>query len=214
MSLAASVCICYESELRHRRQSSVQLNASQFAISLKQELFSFFFKMFVIKGKNEIEEELVAAGLFYKPIRPITTYHFDETNGSIFQHLFQSPMREPIAGNSHSYENRVQSPPQEFNATRVNEDGRACQLCSRVYKNKLHQNKYRGNNICCVCRYQFDDKDAYFRHLQQTLWNGICCVCGIGLSDPETNGLHFNLHGSKKRNFISKFIRSKLSRHI
>lgn len=176
--------------------------------------------------KAEIRKELLNKWLLYQPLKESTfgfeMFSINGTDPSV-QHLFQLPVNNSTNnGASTSTDGtrpfvnpaRSSMPPppppsakkpmaSRFEETVVIGKDRACQLCDRSYKNKRHQNMFREQNICCVCRYEFPDEPTLKQHNSQTLKavHAICCVkdCNWPLSDdPETNEYHFNRHGPKK----------------
>lgn len=163
--------------------------------------------------EDEIRQNLLNDRL-YKPLKEstieFTTFNISGTDPAI-QHLFELPVY-PInyqASTSAGVYSSMSPPPpppptankpipSRFNDTVVVGKVRECQLCDRVFGNRLHQRLYREQNICCICRHQFPDELALIEHVQQTIKANICCMCKLALTDdPQTNENHFKRHRAK-----------------
>lgn len=169
--------------------------------------------------KTEIRKKL-SNTRFYQPLSQLshielnlngfTTYNFngDESFVRLFaptanDSVNSQPSTSAAAASSNNFVQPQQPPPRkkkfEQTVVQINGDNkveRVCQLCNRSYRTKRHQNQFRGNNICCVCREQFPDEESLIEHAEQTLRANICCVidCQMPLTDDERKKIHLNRH--------------------
>lgn len=168
--------------------------------------------------ESEIRQQFLNNNRFYQPLSrllPIefningyTTYSFNGDED--FVQLLFPPPNDPVndqpstsaaAGSSDNFL-RPRQPPRnrrrfEETITQISVDNRMeriCQLCEGAYRNRRHQNQFRKNNICCVCRVKFPDVESLIEHVEQTIKSNLCCVavCQMLLTDREQKKIHLN----------------------